>query len=106
MNVAEISRFYVELGLTGLSAIIIVWLFIITYRKFIKKEENTSDRNNKKADKMEDRFDEILTLLKKQNEEYQKQQQDIVKNIVNGVLFHVPSNEENNKLRSNISRNR
>ena len=48
---------------------------------------------------MEDRFDEILTLLKKQNEEYQKQQQDIVKNIVNGVLFHVPSNEENNKLR-------
>lgn len=99
MTIAELSRLYIELGLTGLSAIIIVWLFILTYKKFLKKEQDNSDRNNKEADKMEARFDEILLMLKKQNEEYQKQQQDIVKNIVNGILFHVPSNEENDKLR-------
>lgn len=47
---------------------------------------------------MENRFDELLELIKKQNEEYQKQQNTMITQIINGVTSHVPSADDNTKL--------
>lgn len=47
---------------------------------------------------MENRFDEMLELIKKQNEEYQKQQSEMITQIINGVTNHVPSAEDNSRL--------
>lgn len=98
MDIAELVKLYLEIGLTGISAVVIVWLFIITFRKTSKKNDQAIVRSNKKEDIMEERFDAILDLLKKQNEEYQKQQMDMIGKIINGVTNHVPSADENSKL--------
>ena len=47
---------------------------------------------------MEKRFDEMLELIKKQNEDYQKQQTEMITKIINGVTTHVPSADDNSRL--------
>ena len=63
-----------------------------------KKEDKKEERANKKEDNMENRFDEMLELIKKQNEDYQKQQAEMINQIINGVTNHVPSKDDNSRL--------
>lgn len=98
MEFADVAKNYIELGLTGLSAIIIIWLFVLTFHRNNNKDDKREERTNKKEDNMENRFDEMLELIKKQNEEYQKQQSEMITQIINGVTNHVPSPEDNFKL--------
>ena len=98
MEFADVAKNYIELGLTGLSAIIIIWLFVLTFHRNNNKDDKREERANKKEDNMENRFDEMLELIKKQNEEYQKQQSEMITQIINGVTNHVPSPEDNFKL--------
>lgn len=98
MEFADVAKNYIELGLTGLSAIIIIWLFVLTFHRNNDKDDEREERANKKEDNMENRFDEMLELIKKQNEEYQKQQSEMINQIINGVTNHVPSAEDNSKL--------
>lgn len=98
MEFADVAKNYIELGLTGLSAIIIIWLFVLTFHRNNDKDDKREERANKKEDNMENRFDEMLELIKKQNEEYQKQQNEMIAQIINGVTNHVPSAEDNSKL--------
>jgi len=98
MEFADVAKNYIELGLTGLSAIIIIWLFVLTFHRNNDKDDEREERANKKEDNMENRFDEMLELIKKQNEEYQKQQSEMINQIINGVTSHVPSAEDNSKL--------
>lgn len=98
MEFADVAKNYIELGLTGLSAIIIIWLFVLTFHRNNNKDDKREERANKKEDNMENRFDEMLELIKKQNEEYQKQQSEMITQIINGVTNHVPSAEDNSRL--------
>ena len=98
MDFADLAKNYIELGLTGLSAVIIIWLFVLTFHRNNNKDDKREERVNKKEDNMENRFDEMLELIKKQNEEYQKQQSEMITQIINGVTNHVPSAEDNSKL--------
>lgn len=98
MEFADVAKNYIELGLTGLSAIIIIWLFVLTFHRNNNKDDKREERANKKEDNMENRFDEMLELIKRQNEEYQKHQNEMITQIINGVTNHVPSAEDNSKL--------
>lgn len=73
-------------------------MFVLTFLRRDKKENSKEERTNKKEDNMENRFDEMLELIKKQNEEYQKQQSEMINKIINGITNHVPSKADNSRL--------
>lgn len=93
---------FLEIGLLGLSGCIVIYA---TYHNFIlknKKIEKDDDRMDEKDKKNEDRFDKALKLIEKQNEDYHeqlfKQMELLTNSIVNGVVTHTVSPEENEKL--------
>ena len=106
MNFVDILKSYLEVGLLGLSGSVIIYLAYITIKRNNSKEIKDSNSKDKRIDKkdsaLEKRFDSILELLQQQNQIYQDQQikntETLINGIVNGILNHVPSTEENKKL--------
>ena len=102
MEWSETFKAYLEVGILGLCSILVI---VTSWLNFKKLQEN-SDKNNDKIDKkdtnLESNFNDLLKLLQQQNQEYQEQQiknnEILINNIVNGIINHVPSPEENDKL--------
>ena len=81
MEFLTVIKSYVEIGVLGLCAVLtvtIAWLYF-------KKSQEKSDEKDKRIDKkdniyvedrhnLEDKFDKMLNLIQKQNQEYQEQQ--------------------------------
>lgn len=84
----EISKTYLEIGILGLCAILVV---AMTWLNF-KRNNKNSDEDKENRD---DRLDKMLDNMQKQNETFQ---QMLINNVVQGVANHVPSKEENEKV--------
>lgn len=117
MEWVETAKSYAELGFLGISACMLVtmaWLYFKGYRekeskandkleaRLDTKDTNLERRYDTKDANLERRFDSLLDMIQKQNQEYQEQQTKnaelLIKSIVDGVVNHVPSHEENIKL--------
>ena len=99
---SALIRGYVEIGMLGLCAISMIGAFILTIKNYINKDKNESKQLQIKETNTNKQFEKILELIQDQNKTYQqqiqKQNDDMIKAIINGVTTHVPSKEENNKL--------
>lgn len=91
MEFTETIKAYMEVGALGLFVVIAAVILILLVKTLI-------ERFTKKDDSMESKFNTMIELLQKQNQDYQEQQTNLINNIVYGVVSHVPSPEENDKL--------
>lgn len=106
MEWLETAKSYLELGFLGISACMLItmaWLYFKSYRnKETKVDDKLEERLDNKDNNLEKRFDAMLEMLQKQNQEYQEQQaknaEILIHSIIDGVVNHVPSYEENVKL--------
>lgn len=109
MEFLTVIKSYMEIGVLGLCAVLTVTIAWLYFKKSQEKSDEKDKRIDKKDDiyvedkhSLEDKFDKMLDLMQKQNQEYQEQQakntEMLMQNIINGVVTHVPSPEENNKL--------
>lgn len=106
MNFADILKAYLEIGVLGLSGCLIIYLTYLNFKKAhdkdIKNDDKKDERLDKKDDALEKRFDAMLELMQKQNQDYQDQNakniEILINNIINGIVNHVPSKEEDVKF--------
>lgn len=102
MNFTDILKAYLEIGILGLSGCLLVYLTYLNFKNNNNRLDNKEKVINKKDDKNEDRLDVLLKLIEEQNRNYQEQQlkntETLINGVVNGVINHVPSTEENKKL--------
>lgn len=106
MEFAEILKSYLEIGLLGLCGCLIIYFAYINIKRTNDKDKKDNNKQNSRIDKkdaaLEKRFDSMLELIQQQNQMYQDQQAKntdiLIQNIINGIVNHVPSQEENIKL--------
>ena len=91
MEITEIMKAYMEIGALGIFVIISAAILILLIKTII-------DKFNNKNNTIDEKFNAMFELLKQQTQDYQEQQTNLINNIVYGVVSHVPSDEENNKL--------
>lgn len=113
---APVLQAYTEVGILGLLAVLVI---ILIWRSFDRKGKDDKWKTNK-IDKQDENIDKnaeliseqlinLTNLIKKQNENYQEFQQDmmnksqsmneqLIEQIIDGVYYRVPSNVENHKL--------
>jgi hypothetical protein len=95
LEFAEVLKAYLEVGLLGLCAITLIALF---YKNFIQSQKKDLEQT-KLNDK---RLDDLLDMIKNQNESYHKQLIEqfniMVNKVINGVVNHTMTPEENTKI--------
>ena len=98
----EGTKAFIELGVLGMSALLVIMLTWFYFKKFNDINDRDNKRIDKKDDKNDDRLDLVIQMLNKQNTDYQEQQaknmERLINSIINGVVNHSPTKEENNKL--------
>ena len=102
MDLAELVKVYVEIGILGLCGVLTVMIAYLGFKRSKDDNKNKDKRLEKSQDKLDDRFDTMLKMIQEQNQAFQEQQlknnEILINNIVQGVTNHVPSPEENTKL--------
>lgn len=109
MEWVDLIKAYIEIGILGLCGIVIIYIFIKEYKR--RNEVDTKKQNNeyKYTDNLNIKLNEVVDLLKKQNEDYRLLQEkqleeertrntELITKIIEGVTSHVPSRTENDKL--------
>lgn len=76
VGVQELSKLYLELGALGLAFVVLIAIFILTYRTLLKRSTEQSDL--------------IKTLLEKKDE----QNAELIKQFVAQITSHVPTPQE------------
>ena len=102
MEWAAIVKEFMEIGLLGLCGCVVIYAVLNNFKLKNQRIEKEAERVDNKENKDEDRFDKMLEAMQQQNKEYQEmmmgQFQMMSENIINGVINHVPSDEENAKI--------
>ena len=102
MEWAELVKMYIEIGVLGLCAILVIAMVWLNFKRTNKKDDEKDNKLDKRNDNLEKKFNEMLQLMQQQNQDYQEQQTKntelLIQSIINGVTNHVPSPEENSKL--------
>ena len=102
MEWAELVKMYIEIGVLGLCAILVIVMVWLNFKRTNKKDDEKDNKLDKRNDNLEKKFNEMLQLMQQQNQDYQEQQTKntelLIQSIINGVTNHVPSPEENSKL--------
>lgn len=109
MGLAEMIQAYMEIGFLGLCAVVVVTMFYQDHKNKQKhdreQEKVLSDNFNNMNEKITDLTNQIQKqndlLIQRQEEHYQNENEranELIKSIVNGVAYHVPSPEEEAKL--------
>lgn len=102
MEWLEASKAYLEIGILGLCAILVVsmaWFYF-------KRTQTDADKKDKKIDNkdkvIEDKYASMFELLQNQLKEYQEQQAKnmelLIQTVLNGVNHTGPTPEENHRL--------
>lgn len=109
MEWVDLIKAYIEIGILGLCGILVIYIFIKEYKR--RNEVDTKKQKNEESrtDGLTNKLNEVVDLLKKQNEDYRlvqekqleeerKRNAELVTKIIEGVTSHVPSRTENDKL--------
>ena len=115
-NFPTIVQAYIELGILGLLAVIFIFLVIIAFGRKGKDDDWKKAKIDKKDEILESdkqtinkQLQELTKIILTQNEEMrkiEKERQDsqnkvnekLASKIIDGVIYHIPSQEENSKL--------
>lgn len=106
MEFADIFKAYLEVGMLGLCAILMIIMFYQNYQKDKKLDETKTKKLNEQSDNMEqrfdkkdqineDRYDKLLDIFQKQ---LQQNNEMLLTQINNLAGPHVLSHEENEHL--------
>lgn len=102
MEGVDLVKSYLEIGILGLCSITVIAVLWLLIKKIISSNTSKDKTIKDKDDIIEDKFNIMIELLQKQNQEYQEQQSEntkvLIDSIIHGVTSHVPSIEENDKL--------
>lgn len=109
MDWATLIKTYIEIGILGLCSILVIYIFIKEYKRRNEVDTKKQNKDFERTDNLSNKLNEVVELLKKQNEDYrltqEKQLEDerklnseLVTKIIEGVTSHVPSRTENDKL--------
>lgn len=102
LDVTTVLKAYLEVGILGLCAVFVICISFLLVKKLLTKNDEKDTRIDNKDNALESKFNTMIELLQKQNQEYQEQQSKntdmLIQSIVQGVVTHVPSADENNKL--------
>lgn len=109
MEFAEVLKAYLEVGMLGICAIMMIVLFYQNHKhnqnRDVEKDKWIKENNgniNKKLDTMIDTIqkqnDILIENQEKHFQEQLNQSNQLVTAIINGITRHVPSPEENDKL--------
>lgn len=102
MEFVEMIKSYLEVGLLGLCGCLIAYMAYNSYKNNKTKQDEDCKTIKEKDDKNDERFNKILDLIQKQNQDYQNQQTQqleiLMNKIINGVVTHTVTPEENDKL--------
>lgn len=113
MDWTSVIKAYLEVGILGLCALLLIAIFWLSYKRYEKQSDQEITRKNKRDDDMEKRRNEkedrmierhesneerMIAHIDKIYEMIQTQNKELIHTIINGVTTHVPSPEENAKL--------
>lgn len=102
MEWLEASKAYIEIGVLGICAILVASIAWFSFKRNHKDLDNKDKTISDKDSNIEAKFNAMLEMIQKQNQEYQEQQAKntelLIQSIINGITNHVPSPEENTKL--------
>ena len=102
MTFAEIFKAFLEIGILGLCAVMMIIIFYENH----KRSHKTDDEKNKllvdNFKGLNDKIDTMVNNISAQNTkfiEFQEKQSDkLINAVIHGVVNHVPSMEESDKL--------
>lgn len=97
-NYAQIYQAYVEVGILGLLAILVI---ILIWRSYNRKGDDDKWKNSKIDNKdflLENDKQTTNKQLEQLTEILVKQQEKFIDKVITGVNYHVPTEEENTKL--------
>lgn len=102
MEFADIFKAYLEVGILGLCAIMMIYLFFKNHKKDSDREKSQDNLIANNTNFLEEKFEKLLDMTQKQNEALLTQithnDEVMMKNIVREVTTHVPSPKENEEL--------
>ena len=102
MEWLEASKAYLEIGVLGICAILVACIAWFSFKRYHKDLDTKDKKIDKKDSDLEAKFNVMLEMIQKQNQEYQEQQSKntelLIQSIINGITNHAPSPEENTKL--------
>jgi len=102
MSFAEVVKAFLEIGILGVCAV----LMIVTYYENHKRSHKIDDDKNEliatSFKDLNNKIDTMVNTITAQNnrliEAQEKQSDKLITAVISGVVNHVPSAEENNKL--------
>lgn len=102
MEWATITKAFLEVGMLGLCAVSMITMYIRDNKRNHIKDDEKDKRIDKKDERNEERTDLLLEAMKTQNEKYHdelaEQLRMVTSTIINEVVNHVPSDDENAKI--------
>lgn len=109
MASAEVIKLYLEVGVLGLCAILMIVIFYENHKRSHVTDDKKNELITTQFKQINDKIDGLVTNLQEQNNNFIKLQEkhyeeekersyELVTAIINGVVNHVPSVEENKKL--------
>ena len=102
MNFLDLAKGYIEIGMLGLSAILVISMLWFYFKYGLKKSDEKDKRIDKKDSLQDERFSELLNMILEQNKQnqelIQKQLSDLSTSVINGVTKHTIDDKENNSL--------
>ena len=102
MEFAEVLEAYTNLGILGLIAVVFVWLVILSFKQRQENAKSSKELETESSKQVLEQQKEIIDMIREQNSQYQKIQEDMMKmfaqNVIKGVVEHVPSLEETKQL--------
>ena len=102
MNFLDLIKSYIEIGMLGLSAILVISMLWFYFKQGLKKSDEKDKRIDKKDSLQDERFSELLNMILEQNRQnqelIQKQLSDLSTSVINGITKHTIDDKENNSL--------
>ena len=111
MNIgfADVLKAFLEVGLLGLCAVMVIIIFYENYKKGSKVDDQKNKFFANNFEKLSNKLDGVYSKIQEQNNKFfemqeqhyieeKKQNAELVQAIIYGVTSHVPSVEETDKL--------
>lgn len=102
LEFAEVLKAFIEVGLLGLCAVMMIVIFYENHKRSHKTDDDKNKLITDQFASMNSKLDGMVNVITTQNTkfmEFQEQQSNkLIDTIIHGVINHVPTKEENNKL--------
>ncbi len=102
MESIDLIKAYTEVGMLGLSAVLVITMLWLYFKKGLSIIDKKDKKIDKKDDAQDKRYAELLNIILEQNKQnqelLQKQLSELSSSVINGVTKHTLADDENNSL--------